>query len=171
MERKSTIALYELEYDELKTYLIAVLFVAGNIILPQLCHLIPQGGLILLPIYFFTLVGAYKYGMTVGLLTALMSPLANNILFGMPPTALLLPILTKSVVLALAASIVARKSKSVSLISILLVVVLYQVIGSLGEWALTGSLQAALQDIRIGLPGIIIQVIGGWACLRYLMRK
>lgn len=29
-----------------KTYLLATVFTAGNILLPQLCHLIPGGGLI-----------------------------------------------------------------------------------------------------------------------------
>ena len=60
-----TIKLYSLQYSDLKTYLMALVFVAVNIILPQLCHLIPQGGLMFLPIYFFTLVGAYKYGWKV----------------------------------------------------------------------------------------------------------
>ena len=159
MNQQNSIALYELNYRELKTYLMAALFVAGNIALPQLCHLMPQGGLIFLPIYFFTLVGAYKYGLTVGLLTAVFSPLVNSLLFGM------------SVVLALAASYVAHRSKDVSLLSILLVVVIYQLVGSLAEWAITGSLQAALQDVRLGIPGILIQVIGGWAVLSYLLKK
>ena len=63
----------------MRTYLFAFLFIAGNIVLPQLCHMIPQGGLILLPIYFFTLVAAYKFGLRVGLLTALLSPLVNSL--------------------------------------------------------------------------------------------
>ena len=71
---EKTINLYTLSYREVKTYWMALIFVAGNIILPQLCHLVPQGGPTWLPIYFFTLVGAYKYGWKVGLLTALASP-------------------------------------------------------------------------------------------------
>ena len=46
------VALYQLSYSQLKTYLIAAIFVVGNIALPQLCHLLPQGGLIFLPIYY-----------------------------------------------------------------------------------------------------------------------
>ena len=72
--RTTTVKLYSLEYNQLRTYLAVTLFVAGNIILPQLCHLVPQGGIRWLPIYFFTLVGAYKYGWRVGLLTAVLSP-------------------------------------------------------------------------------------------------
>lgn len=80
----STVRLYSLPYREAKTYGIALLFVAGNIILPQLFHLIPQGGITWLPIYFFTLIAAYKYGWKVGLLTAVLSPVANALFFGMP---------------------------------------------------------------------------------------
>ena len=59
---ETTVKLYTLGYSRVKTYVTALLFVTGNIVLPQLFHLVPQGGVTWLPIYFFTLVGAYKYG-------------------------------------------------------------------------------------------------------------
>ena len=34
----TTLKLYSLEYKEAKTYLMAALFIAGNIVFPQLCH-------------------------------------------------------------------------------------------------------------------------------------
>ena len=82
-----TVKLYSLNYTESRTYVAAALFIVGNIVLPQLFHLIPKGGPIFLPIYFFTLIGAYKYGWRVGLLTAVLSPLVNSALFGMPAAA------------------------------------------------------------------------------------
>lgn len=75
---EATVKLYTYGYREVRTYVMACLFVLGNVALPQLFHLIPQGGIIWLPIYFFTLVGAYKYGWKVGLLTAIASPLVNS---------------------------------------------------------------------------------------------
>ena len=81
---QTTARLYNLGYTEAKSYLVAALFVMGNIALPQLFHLVPQGGVTWLPIYFFTLVGAYKYGWKVGLMTAVASPLVNSLMFGMP---------------------------------------------------------------------------------------
>ena len=56
----NTLTIQREQYDfrELRTYLAAALFLCGNIVVPQLCHLIPKGGLIFLPIYFFTLIGA-----------------------------------------------------------------------------------------------------------------
>ena len=104
-----------MSYRDSRAYMAAALFVAGNIVLPQLCHLVPQGGLVWLPIYFFTLVAAYKYGLTAGLLTAVASPVANSLLFGMPAAVMLPIILVKSVLLALAASFIASKVRGVAL--------------------------------------------------------
>ncbi|MDE6217647.1 MAG: ECF transporter S component [Muribaculaceae bacterium] len=168
---QTSLKLYSLSYSNFRTYLFAALFAIGNIVLPQLVHLIPQGGHIWLPIYFFTLVAAYKYGWRVGLLTAVASPLINSMLFGMPSAAALPAIMIKSVVLALTAGYLARRFKTISILQIIVAVIGYQLIGGLGEWALTGSLYEALQDFRIGIPGILVQIFGCWAIVRYLIKK
>ena len=160
MKKTSSTAVYSLSYRESKTYVAATLFVIGNILLPQLCHLMPQGGLIWLPIYFFTLVAAYKYGLTAGLLTAIVSPIVNSSLFGMPAASMLPIILTKSVLLALA----------VALWAVALAVVAYQGIGMMAEWGMTGSLTAALQDIRLGWPGMLVQIFGGFAIIKLIKK-
>ena len=161
-----TVKLYSLQYSDIKTYLMALIFIAGNIILPQLCHLVPQGGITWLPIYFFTLIGAYKYGWKVGLLTAVLSPLANSAFFAMPAPAVLPAILLKSVSLALAAAFIAHKTNKVSILCMLAAVLAYQLFGTLGEWAMTGSLSAALEDFRLGFPGMLMQIFGGYLLLR-----
>ena len=163
MERE--IKIYNYGLNELKTYLFVLLFVAGNIILPQLCHLIPDGGKMFLPIYFFTLVASYKYGVKVGLMTAVLSPIINSLLFGMPALALLPAILTKSVVLALAASFVANKTHKISIVNLLIVVLTYQFVGTLAEWAMTSSFYVAIQDFRLGIPGMILQLFGTYFLL------
>lgn len=167
----NTVTLRSLEFRSAATWLAAAFFVVGNVALPQLFHSIPQGGPTWLPIYFFTLVGAYKYGWRVGLLTALVSPVVNSCLFGMPAAAALPAIVLKSVLLALAAGYAARRFRSVSVLLLLGVVAFYQVVGTLGEWALTGSLAAATQDFRLGLPGMALQVAGGFLFIRYIVRK
>lgn len=169
--RTTTLKLYSLGYGQAGTYLAAALFVAGNILLPQLCHLMPRGGVTWLPIYFFTLVGAYKYGWRVGLLTAVASPLVNSALFGMPAAAVLPAILLKSGLLAVAAGVAAARLHKASLAALAAVVLCYQTLGTLGEWAMNGSLEAALQDFRIGLPGMFLQVFGGWLFLNRIVRR
>ena len=124
MMMNTSAKLYSLPFGNVKTYLFALLFVAGNILLPQLCHLLPLGGPTLLPIYFFTLVAAYKFGLRVGLLTAVLSPVVNHLLFAMPAAAVLPAILIKSTLLAVAASIVARRAKDKVLFGGLLAAVL-----------------------------------------------
>lgn len=164
--------LYSLSFTNVKTYLFTLLFVAGNIILPQLCHLMPLGGLTLLPIYFFTLVAAYKFGLRVGLLTAILSPVINHLLFAMPAAAVLPAILIKSTLLAVIASAVARRAKDKVLFGGLLATVLaYQVIGTGFEWLLCGNFHMAAQDFRIGVPGMLLQWLGGYKVLQAMDRK
>lgn len=160
------IRIYDYKLNELKTYLFVILFVAGNVVLPQLCHLIPNGGKILLPIYFFTLFASYKYGLKVGLMTAVLSPLINSLAFGMPALALLPAIMIKSIVLAFTASFVANKTNRVSIINLLIVVLTYQCFGTLSEWAMTSSFYVAIQDFRLGVPGMTLQILLSYLLLR-----
>lgn len=152
-------------FSTYKTYLAAGLFIIGNIAVPQLCHLIPNGGLIFLPIYFFTLIGAFKCGWKVGLLTAVLSPLVNCLFFGMPPVASLPAILVKSITLAVAAGLIGKKMRF-SLLSVALAVLICQVVGMTFEYLMDFNFLHALQDVRIGWPGILIQVFGGWLLLK-----
>ena len=157
--------LYSLSFSNVKTYLFAFLFIAGNIALPQLCHLVPAGGPTLLPIYFFTLIAAYKFGFRVGLLTALLSPVINHLLFGMPAAAALPVLLIKSGLLAGAAAFAARYT-----VALLSVILAYQVIGTAFEWAICGNFFLAVQDFRIGIPGMLIQWFGGYALLKAISK-
>ena len=157
-------------FSNARTYLAAALFIAGNIVVPQLCHLVPQGGLIFLPIYFFTLVGAFKCGWKVGLLTAVLSPVVNCLLFGMPPVASLPAILIKSLALVGAVALVSRRMPF-SFRSVVFAVLGYQLIGMLAEFLMDFNLLHALQDVRIGWPGILIQMVGGYLVIKALQRS
>lgn len=165
------VQLYSYNYKEAKTYLAALLFVGGNVVLPQLFHQFHMGGPTWLPIYFFTLIGAFKYGKNVGVLTALLSPIINSMLFGMPNTAMLPIILIKSTLLALAASYAANKFKKINLLILAGVILFYQTSGALAEWALTQNLQIALQNIYIAVPGMLLQLLGGYIFIQYIIRK
>lgn len=168
---KTTANLYTLDYSNARTYMATSLFVLGNLVLPQIFHLVPQGGITWLPIYFFTLVGAYKYGWKVGLLTAVLSPLINSLLFGMPLPVALPAILLKSVLLAAAAGFAAHRFQRISLPILALVVLSYQVVGTLGEWILVGDFFRAIQDFRIGLPGMLLQIVGGYLVLKHVIKR
>lgn len=168
---QATAKLQSLHFDSYRTYLYAALFVAGNIIVPQLLHFVPQGGLTWLPIYFFTLVGAYLYGWRVGLLTALLSPLANALLFSMPAVAALPAITLKSALLAVIAGYAAHRSGKVTLVNLGCVVLAYQALGTLGDWAINGDFYLACHALRVGIPGMLLQIFGGYLALRLLLRR
>ena len=65
----------------------------------------------------------------------------------------------------------ARRFQTVSLLLLLAVVLAYQVGGSLIESAMLGSLAQGFQDFRIGMPGMALQVVGGYFVLRYLLKR
>lgn len=167
----TTLKFYSLNYSDIKTYLAASLFIVGNILFPQLFHLIPQGGITWLPIYFFTLIGAYKYGWKVGLLTAVLSPVINSLLFGMPMPVALPAILLKSILLAISAGWAAQRYGRISISILVGVVLSYQIVGTLGEWIYVGNFFKAIQDFRIGILGMCLQVFGGYFLIKYLIRR
>ena len=165
---EANVRLYALNYDEAKTYLWAAVFVACNLILPQLFHLIPQGGVIFSPLSLVILAGAYKFGWKTGLLAALASPLVNHVITGMPAWEVM-PVMTlKLAVLALIAGFAAQRFKTVSLPLLIGVILVSKAIGCLGEFILTGGIAATIADFTIGWPGLLLQVFGAWLILKYV---
>ena len=160
--------LYTLNYDEVRTYLWATVFVACNIVLPQLFHLIPQGGIMFAPLSLVILAGAYKFGWKVGLLAAVASPLINHLLTGLPAWGVLQVMTFKLIILALVAGLTAQYFKKVMLPLIIGVVLAAEVLGGLGELALTGGIAATVQDFTIGWPGLLLQVVGTYLICKYL---
>ena len=144
-----------LTLDNWRTYLFATLFTAGNIALPQLCHLVPQGGLLFQPIYLFTVIAACRWGWRVALLTALVSPLLNTLWFGMPSVAMLPVVLLKSVVLALGVSWVMTSKVRKPLLVAVLFIIGAQLLGAVAEWALLSS----ATTLWLCLPGVALQVV------------
>jgi hypothetical protein len=164
---EATVRLYTLNYDEAKTYMWAAIFVACNLVLPQVFHLIPQGGIIFSPLSLVILFGAYKFGWKTGLLAALLSPTVNHLITGMPMMDVLPVMTVKLAVLALVAGLAAQHFKTVSLPLLLGVVLVSKAIEALGELALTGGIAATIADFTIGWPGLILQIVGAWLILKY----
>ncbi len=168
---EATVRLYTLNYDEAKTYLWAAIFVACNLILPQVFHLIPQGGIIFAPLSFVILAGSYKFGWKTGLLAALASPVVNNLVFGAPAWGVVPVMALKLAFLAVIAGLTAQYFKKVNLLLLTGVVLTAELLGGLGELALTGGIAATIADFTIGWPGLLLQVFGTYALLAFSARK
>jgi hypothetical protein len=163
---EANVRLYTLNYDEAKTYMWATVFVACNLVLPQVFHLIPQGGIIFSPLSLVILAGAYKFGWKTGLLAALLSPSVNHLLTGMPATEVL-PVMTmKLAVLAVIAGLAAQYFKKASLPIIIGVVLVCKAVECVGELLLTGGIEATVTDFTMGWPGLLLQVFGTWLLLK-----
>ena len=163
---ETNIRLYTLNYTEVRTYLFAALFVTCNIALPQLFHLIPQGGIIFAPLSFVILAGAYKLGWKTGLLAALASPLVNHLLFGMPAWSVMHVMVIKLATLAIIAGVTAQHYKKVTIPLLITVVLISEIIGGLSELLLTGGVSATIADFTIGWPGLLLQVFGTYVLLK-----
>lgn len=158
--------LYTLSFSESKTYLWASIFVVANLLLPQVAHLAPQGGIVFAPLSLVILAGAYKLGWKTGLLAALASPLVNHLAFGMPAWGML-PVMTlKLALLALAAGLIAQHFRRLTLPLLVSVVMMAELLGGLGELALTGDLSLTVNDFVIGWPGLLLQVLGTYAVVK-----
>lgn len=76
----------------------------------------------------------------------------------------------QTILLATAAGYAAYRFGKISLLILTGVVLSYQVAGSLVEWAIAGNFFTAIQDFRIGIPGMLLQIFGGYIVLK-LMTK
>ena len=103
-------------------------------------------------------------------LPPVLSPLPTPLLLEFPLPPALPAILLKSVLLAVAAGWAAHRFQRISLPILLAVVLFYQVAGTLGEWAMVGSFFRAVQDFRIGVPGMGLQVAGEYLLLKYSLQ-
>lgn len=164
---QTTLNLYSLDYSDLKTYKMVILFAVANVVFPQICHYFGSGA-VWLPIYFFTLVGAYKYGWKVGLITAVVSPLVGHALFGMPMGIMLPVVMSRSVVLALVAGVIASKFQKVTLPLLALTVLASFLLGGLPDLLIRGELVHAWQTQLTGIPGMLLQVFGGYVVLKMM---
>ncbi|MDR1789819.1 MAG: ECF transporter S component [Opitutaceae bacterium] len=150
----------------------AAALVAGNLLAPAACHAFALGGQTWLPIYFFTLMGAWCLGWRAGLAAALLSPALNHALAGMPAADVLLAITLKSAALAIVAGLVSRRVKTTGfalLAGLAIAVIAAQLLGGLVQTALAGH-GAALRDLALGWPGILLQIAGGFAVARLFAR-
>ena len=152
--------MFALAFNEVRTYLWACVFILSNLVLPQVCHLIPQGGVMLAPLSFVILAGAYQFGWKPALLAAVLSPLVNHYATGMPAWGVLQVMTVKLIVLALVAGLAAQYFRKATLPILAGVVIAAEVFGGLGELALTGGIAATIADFTIGWPGILLQILG-----------
>lgn len=154
-----------------RLYLATAAMVVGNLALPYAVHQIPDGGRIFLPIFFFTLIAGWRFGVRAGILTGVLSPLANHFLTGMPPGPMVQGLVLQSALLGALAGLAASRGRKLALPLLALVVLAHQALILLPTLAHAG-MQPCLAAFKLRLPGILLQILGGFSVLwlmgRYL---
>lgn len=149
-----------------KTYLHTAIFVAANILLPQLFHVAGLGGAVFIPILFFTLLAGVRYGLLCGLATAIISPLISHLIMGMPALPMLSVLMIKGVSMAFAAYFILNRTQNLKLYHIALIAVVAQIIGGVFQSIFFGGVAAAYDVVYTALPGIVLQIVAVWAILK-----
>lgn len=147
-------------------YLWVAAFVAGNVLLPQFCHMVNLGGKVFLPIMFFTLIAAARFGLRSGLMTAVISPLISMALFGMPSGIMLAAVILKSALIAGLIGWWAQSGRRFSIPSIVMLIAGIQLAGFVIEGALFFGYATSWNDLLISWPGTLIQMVVLWAVTR-----
>ena len=120
----------------------------------------------LAPLSLVIMVGAYKFGWKPALIAAALSPLVNHYATGMPAWGILQVMTVKFIILALVAGLAAQYYRKATLPILVGVVLTAELLGGLGELALTGGIAATIADFAIGWPGLILQVAGTYLLVK-----
>ncbi|MFI3322783.1 MAG: hypothetical protein R3Y50_09705 [Rikenellaceae bacterium] len=153
-----SIQVNNLSYRSMKSYAVASLFVLANIALPQLFHLFNLSGVAYLPIILFTMVGVMVYGRSVGMITAIASPLISYAILGMPSLEMSVVVMAKGLAFAAVLGYYASKNSKISLLNVITAIVAYQVVG-FAISAIVFSFDAALESMVISYKAVILQLL------------
>jgi len=157
-----------LNFNQLKFYIVILIFVTLSVLTPAFLHTFSIGGRIVLPLYFFVLIAGYQFGWKAGVLTALLSPILSNLISGMPTEFILILVILKSIILGFSAGIIAKTLKQISFKGIFLSILIYQILGLIIEFLLSGQINLFISDITVGYPGLLIQLFGGYFGLKLI---
>ena len=162
-----------LRYSDIRSYVFTLVFVFLSILVPWAFHQFHLAGAIFLPMHIFVLLAGLLFGWRAGLIVGLLTPLASNIISGMPVLHILPQIVVElstygfvagmlreklnlRVIWSLLGAIVAGR-----LALFLATVIIYFVVGEsyspLGVE--TSPITSLWTSIRQGWPGIAMQLI------------
>ena len=153
----------------IKKMTVTALFIAMGITLPLAFHMIPNAGIVFLPMHIPVLLCGMVCGLPYGLVCGILTPLLSSMITGMPPAAMLPSMLCELSVYGLVTSLLMRYvpiSNKIGRIYTALIGAMvsgrlfYGVMNALLFRAGNYSLQIWLGTALVSaLPGILIQII------------
>ena len=162
-----------LKYTEIRSYVFTFVFVLLSVLVPLAFHQFHLAGPTFLPMHIFVLIAGLVFGWRAGLTVGLLTPLAGNVISGMPVLGILPQIVVELSAYGLIAGILREKLNLRVIWSLLgamiggrlallsTVLIIYLILGEsyspLGVEA--NPIIALWSVVRQGWPGILIQLI------------
>ena len=155
--------------NKTKELTVASMCLALGVILPQAFHMVPNAGVVFLPMHIPVLICGFICSPIYAFLVGLLTPFISHIIFQMPPTPMLGQMLIELSVYGLAASLLTRfvkvkndylKTYICLILTMIIGRVTYGICNALIFKAGAYSFQIWLTAAFVSaLPGIIIQLI------------
>ena len=151
-----------------RTLTITGLLLAVGLLLPMLFHSLfgAAGGQTFLPMHYAVLLGGLLLGPVVGAFLGVTTPLLSTLMTGMPPVAILPPMVVELAAYGLVAGVVHRHWRLAPLWSLLLAMTAGRIALGLAVALLGPSIGLkaepvayVLTGIVTGLPGIAVQIV------------
>jgi len=162
---KITVFPYELKFTNKKLYAIVAIFVALDVAIPWLFHMIhPMAGPTFLPMFFFILLAGIIFGWRAGILVGILTPLVSYSICGMPVVAILPRVLVECTIYGLAAGLLYEKLGRRVLWATVGAIILGRIAAMLAmlviySGAAINPMAMAWKTAKIGWPGIAVQII------------
>ncbi len=162
-----------LKYTDIRSYVFTFVFVLLSVLVPLAFHQFHLAGSTFLPMHIFVLVAGLLFGWRAGLIVGLLTPLASNVISGMPVLWILPQIVVELSAYGLVAGILREKLNLQVIWSLLgamiggrlalflAVLITYLILGEsyspLGVE--TSPVLSLWSVVRQGCPGIVIQLV------------
>ena len=162
-----------LRYTDLRSYLLTLIFVLCDMLVPRLFHQFHLAGPTFLPMHIFILMAGLMFGWRAGLIVGLFTPLASYVVSGMPMLHILPQTAVELAVYGFASGILREKHNlrviwsllgamaagriALGLATMLIYLVVGQSESFLGPEA--NPFMVVWTVVRQGWPGIVIQLV------------
>jgi len=178
-----------LKYTNIRSYVFTFVFVLLSVLVPWAFHQFHLAGPTFLPMHIFVLVAGLLFGWRAGLIVGLLTPLASNVISGMPVLRILPQIVVELSAYGLVAGILREKLNLRVIWSLLgamiggrlalflAVLITYLILGEsyspLGVE--TSPILSLWSTIRQGWLGIVIQLVAIptaiWLAVKFAAKK
>ncbi len=178
-----------LKYTDIRSYVFTFVFVLLSVLVPLAFHQFHLAGPTFLPMHIFVLVAGLLFGWRAGLIVGILTPLASNVISGMPVLRILPQVVVELSVYGLVAGVLCKKLNLRVIWSLLgamiggrlalflAALIIYPILGEsyspLGVE--TSSVLSLWSVIRQGWPGMVIQLVSIptaiWLAAKFATKK